>query len=124
MQLPVAIYPPLGAVAEMHDKVRANGEIGSPYHVTNVIRGPEKDDESKPGFSRTGMNAWPEELLGKRPAPDWTDLVSKDASGKVPIDHHYVQYNSLCVKQSATRTMLKQMVRAALGSGADGFMTT
>ncbi len=111
---------------EMHDKVRANGGKSVAHiTVTNVIRGPEKDDESKPGFFADWyMNAWPEELLGKRPAPDWTDLVSKDASGKVLIDHHYVQYNSLCVNNPATRTMLKQMVRAALSNGADGFMTT
>jgi len=111
---------------EMHGKVRANGGRSvAHFTVTNVIRGPEKDDESKPGFFADWYtNAWPEELLGKRPAPEWTDLVSKDASGKVLIDHHYVQYNSLCVNNPATRTMLKQMVRAALANGADGFMTT
>ena len=111
---------------EMHARVHANGlKSVAHFTVTNVIRGPEKDDESKPGFFADWyMNAWPEELLGKRPAPDWTDLVSKDASGKVLIDHHYVQYNSLCVNNPATRTMLKQMVRAALANGADGFMTT
>ncbi len=116
----------LGAVEGDAGKVRSNGlKSVAHFTVTNVIRGPEKDDESKPGFFADWyMNAWPEELLGKRPAPDWTDLVSKDASGKVLIDHHYVQYNSLCVNNPATRTMLKQMARAALGNGVDGFMTT
>jgi hypothetical protein len=111
---------------EMHARVHANGlKSVAHFTVTNVIRGPEKDDESKPGFFADWyMNAWPEELLGKRPAPDWTDLVSKDASGKVLIDHHYVQYNALCVNNPATKTLLKQMVRAALANGADGFMTT
>jgi hypothetical protein len=111
---------------EMHGKVRANGgKSVAHFTVTNVIRGPEKDDESKPGFFADWyMNGWTEIMLGERPAPDWTDLVSKDASGKVLIDHHYVQYNSLCVNNPATRTMLKQMMRAALRNGADGFMTT
>lgn len=111
---------------EMHDRVRANGGKSVAHiTVTNVIRGPEKDDESKPGFFADWyMNAWPEELLGKRPAPDWTDLVSKDAAGQVLIDHHYVQYNSLCVNNPATKAMLKQMMKAALANGADGFMTT
>jgi hypothetical protein len=127
MQLPVS-----GAEAciarwrEMHQKVRANGgKSVAHFTVSNVIRGPEKDDSSKPGyFADWYTQDWPEALLGAKPVPEWTDLVCKDAAGNVLIGKHYVQYNSLCVNNPATRQMLKTMVRIAIDNGADGFMTT
>lgn len=111
---------------EMHAKVRAQGgKSVAHFTVTNVIRSPEKDDGSKPGFFADWYtNEWPEALLGKRPAPSWSDLVSKDSSGNVLIDRHYVQYNALCVNNPAARQLLKQMVRAAIENGVDGLMTT
>lgn len=127
MQLPVS-----GAEAcvarwrEMHRKVRASGGKSiAHFTVSNVIRGPEKDDGSTPGyFADWYTRDWPEALLGAKPAPEWTDLVCKDASGKVLIGKHYVQYNSLCVNNPATRQMLKTMLRLAIDNGADGCMTT
>ncbi len=110
----------------LHEKVRAaGGKSVAHFTVTNVIRGPEKDDGTQPGFFADWYTQdWPEDLLGKRPTSDWRDLVSKDASGNVLIDKHYVQYNALCVNNPATRTVLKRMVRAGITNGVDGFMTT
>lgn len=127
MQLPIAgVESCLSQWKEMHEKIRAHGgKSVAHFTVTNVIRGPEKDDESKAGyFADWYTREWPEHLLGTKPAPAWTDLVSKDGLGNVLIDRHYVQYNSLCVNNPATRQMLKSMVRAAIRNGADGFMTT
>lgn len=127
MQLPVSgVEACLQHWKEMHQKVRATGgKSVAHFTVSNVIRGPEKDDESKPGyFADWYTQQWPTDILGTRPAPDWTDVVCKDASGKVMIGKHYVQYNNLCVNNPATRQMLKAMVRVALDNGVDGLMTT
>lgn len=127
MQLPVAgVDACMAQWRELHRKVReSGGKSVAHFTVTNVIRGAEKEDENKPGFFADWYGSqWPEHLLGAKPAADWTDLVSKDASGKVLIDKHYVQYNSLCVNNPATREMLKVMVRAAIDNGVDGLMTT
>lgn len=127
MQLPVSGAEACVALwKEMHQKVRANGGKSiAHFTVSNVIRGPEKDDGTKPGyFADWYTQDWPEGLLGAKPAPEWTDLVCKDALGNVHIGKHYVQYNSLCVNNPATRQMLKTMVRMAIDNGVDGFMTT
>ncbi len=127
MQLPTSgAEACLAQWKEMHQKVRAaGGKSVAHFTVSNVIRGPEKDDETKPGyFADWYTHQWPESLLGAKPAPEWTGVVSKDGSGKVLIGKHYVQYNSLCVNNPATRQMLKSMVRQAIANGVDGLMTT
>ncbi len=126
MQLPVSgLEACLEQWRTLHALVKANnGKSIAHFTVTNVIKGPEKDDLKNPGnFADWYSYTWPANLLGVKPSPSYQDLLARDSTGKPLVRSHYVQYHGLCINNPATRKMLTSMLRVAIDNGVDGVMT-
>jgi hypothetical protein len=109
----------------LHALVKANGgKTVAHFTVTNVIKGPEKDELKNPGnFADWYTYTWPVKLLGIKPSPSYLDLLSKDSTGTPLVRPHYVQYHGLCINNPSVRKMLISMLRAAIDNGVDGVIT-
>ena len=81
------------------------------------------DRAGNEGWFKYYNDLWEEELLGPRPCPDSADMFECDADGNLlpKGSTGWTQYRG-CVNNPHWRQALKQMVRAGVEAGFDGFM--
>jgi len=121
------VYPPVGTVkeylawwknfnAEAHQRgVKVQGTFSLTY-----VWG---DQEKHTGFFKYYDDLWEADVLGPKPAPTPDAFLRVDAEGKPVHDKYNDWYTySGCPNNPTWRQLLKQMVKAGIDAGFDGFM--
>lgn len=123
MNLPAQGVDQLLAIyRDVHAKAHARGlRVVGHFPLSKVI-GTWKD---KAGFYDFYNNHWDEKLLGPKPHENVLEIVQRDSQGN-PIEQGRdarTTYVGLCLSSPYTRQMLKQMLKVAIDTNVDGFIT-
>lgn len=121
------VYPPVGTVKDYlawwrHFNAGAHQrgvKVQGTFSLTYVWG----DQEQHTGFFKYYGDLWEADVLGPKPAPLPDAFLRVDADGKPVHDKYNDWYTySGCLNNPAWRQLLKQMVKANIDAGFDGFM--
>jgi len=121
------VYPPVGTVKEylawwrnFNAEAHKRGvKVQATFSLTYVWG----DQEQHTGFFKYYDDLWEADVLGPKPAPNVDAFLRMDADDKPVHDKYNNWYTySGCPNNPIWRQLLKQMVKAGIDAGFDGFM--
>ncbi len=122
MQLPVpGQREVLAAQRQVNDEIHRRGlKVVAHFQMINVI---QKGGGKENNFAEFWEKYWHEDILGRKPHPDWRELMQRDARGEPIVRKHYVDYHGLCLNSPYAIELLRRMLDVALDAGVDGIMS-
>lgn len=121
------VYPPVGTVKEylawwknFNAEAHQRGvKVQATFSLTYVWG----DQEQHTGFFKYYDDLWEADVLGPKPAPTVDAFLRVDADGK-PVHDKYNDWYTYagCPNNPVWRQLLKNMVKAGIDAGFDGFM--
>lgn len=111
----------LASQRKVNDEIHRRGlKVVAHFQIVNVI---QKGGGMENNFAEFWDKYWFEDILGKKPHPDWRELMQRDARGEPIVRKHYVDYHGLCLNSPYARQLLQRMLDVALDAGVDGIMS-